>query len=204
MSDQFNEQISEFIDDEMSAEESEFFVRRLQRDAGARRQFLRYQLIGAAMRGEHFHPRAGELGIRLEQAIERDESSARRSKPVTRLAAGAGIAASVALVAVFGLRYAYLGPSSLGAGSSATSAGLLDAPSYVVPSGAAEPQPLVRVGAEVTGIQYLIHHARYTSGLSRTIMQSSVLAGQDADPATDAAADPAADTAEDSEDEPIE
>lgn len=178
MTDQFNEQISEFIDDEMSVDESEFFVRRLQRDPEARHQYLRYQLIGAAMRGEHFHPGAAELGLRLEQAIERDASTA-RARAGARLAAGVGIAASVAVVAVFGLRLVYLGPESP---VSAASAGLFDAPSYVVPPGPTESAPLVRVEGEVTGIQYLIHHARYTSGVSRTIMQSSVVAGQENDP----------------------
>jgi negative regulator of sigma E activity len=187
MSDRFNEQISEFIDDEMSVEESEFFVRRLQRDAEARRQYLRFQLIGAAMRGEHFHPGATELGLRLEEAIDRDESAA-RSKFAARLAAGVGIAASVAVVAVFGLHFANLGSETLAADVSGATSDLSDAPSYVVPSGAAEIQPLVRVGGEVTGIQYLIHHARYSSGLSRTIMQSSVVAGQEADPTEDSEA----------------
>jgi len=180
MSDQFNEQISEFIDDEMSVEESEFFVRRLQRDAEARRRYLRFQMIGAALRGEHFHPAATELGLRLEEAIERDASAA-RSRTGARLAAGVGIAASVAVVAVFGLRYAYLGSGSLMAAGSDD--GLLDAPSYVVPPDSGETAPLVRLGGEVTGIQYLIHHARYTSGVSRTIMQSSVVAGQEPNPA---------------------
>lgn len=181
MSDQFNEQISEFIDDEMSAEESEFFVRRLQRDGEARRRYLRYQLIGAAMRGEHFYPGATELGLRLEEAIDRDESAA-RSRSMARLATGVGIAASVAVIAIFGLRFAYLGPESRAADSQAPSPDFAGAPGYVMPSAGAEIQPLVRVGGEATGIQYLIHHARYSSGLSRTIMQSSVVAGQEGDP----------------------
>jgi hypothetical protein len=194
MTDQFNEQVSEFIDDEMSVEESEFFVRRLQRDPEARHQYLRYQMIGAAMRGEHFHPGAAELGRRLEQAIERDASTA-RSRAGARLAAGVGIAASVAIVAVFGLRQIYLGP---GSDASGASAGLFDAPSYVVPPGPTESAPLVQVGGEVTGIQYLIHHARYTSGVSRTIMQSSVVAGQETDPTEDS------EDSEDSEADPVE
>jgi sigma-E factor negative regulatory protein RseA len=184
MSDQFNEQISEFIDDEMSTEESEFFVRRLQRDADARRRYLRYQLIGAAMRGEHFYPGATELGLRLGQAIDRDESAA-RSKSAARIATGVGIAASIAVIAVFGFRFANLEPGPLAADPAAAS-DLADAASQVVPSGAAEIQPLVRLGGEVTGIQYLIHHARYSSGLSRTIMQSSVVAGQETDPTASA------------------
>ena len=183
MTEQFNEQISQFIDDEMSSEESDFFVRRLQNDAQARRQFLRYQLIGAAVRGENSHPVAADLGRRLEQALEHEASALRRQAARwPQLAAGAGIAASVALVAVFGLRFVNLGPDSLLA-SAGDALAEVDPPSYVVPPSVVEAQQLVRVSAEVTGIQYLIHHARYSSGVSRTIMQSSVIAAQETDPA---------------------
>lgn len=187
MSDQFNEQISEFIDDEMSTEESEFFVRRLQRDAEARRQYLRYQMIGAAMRGERFYRDASELGLRLGEAIDRDESMA-RSRSVARYAAGAGIVASVALIAIFGTRFAGLNAES--SDSFSQTAGLLDVPDAVVVTSDAETQPLVRIEGDVTGIQYLIHHARFTSGVSRTIMQSSVIADQVADPTEDSRGSP--------------
>jgi sigma-E factor negative regulatory protein RseA len=182
MTDQFNEQISQFIDDEMSPEESEFFVRRLQTDMEARRQYLRYQLIGAAVRGENVHPAASDFGRRIRHAIDEDQSALRDSVFAwPQIATGAGIAATVALVAVFGLRYVNLGPDSML--SSVGEAAMSVVPqSYVVPSSNVESQQLVRVPAEVTGIQYLIHHARYSSGVSRTIMQSSVIAAQEGDP----------------------
>lgn len=185
MTQQFNEQISQFIDDEMSPEESDFFVRRLQNDADARRQYLRYQLIGAAVRGENLQPVAADLGRRFERALEHDESALRRpAASWSQLAGGAGIAASVALVAVFGLRFVNLGPDSM-LPSASDASGQLDQPSYVVPPSTVPSQQLVRVPAEVTGIQYLIHHARYSSGVSRTIMQSSVIAAQETDPTID-------------------
>jgi len=184
MSENFNEQISRFIDDEMSAEESEFFVRRLQRDDQARQQYLRYQLIGAAARGEYLHPGASDLGRRLEQALDVQEVPNRsRQSSWTRIAGGAGIAASVALVAVFGLRLVSLGPDA--ADSAAEFAAGLEQPSYVVPDSAPESQEFVRVPAQLTGMQFLIHHARYTSGVSRTIMQSSMIAAQETDPTLD-------------------
>lgn len=184
MSENFNEQISRFIDDEMSAEESEFFVRRLQRDDQARQQYLRYQLIGAAARGEYLHPGASDLGRRLEQALDVPEVPNRsRQSSWTRIAGGAGIAASVALVAVFGLRLVSLGPDA--ADSAAEFAAGLEQPSYVVPDSAPESQEFVRVPAQLTGMQFLIHHARYTSGVSRTIMQSSMIAAQETDPTLD-------------------
>lgn len=182
----FNEQISQFIDDEMSVEESEFFVRRLQRNDAARHQYLRYQLIGAAVRGEYRYPGAAELGRRLEHALDADRAPMRPASRWTRIAGGAGIAAGVALVAVFGLRTVNLGPESSFAGSGAIAAATgLDLPSYVVPETSGDAQPLVRVPSQVTGIQYLIHHARYTSGVNRTIMRSSVIAGQESDPTED-------------------
>ncbi len=185
MTEQFNEQISQFIDDEMSSEESDFFVRRLQNDAEARRQYLRYQLISAAARGENSHPVAADLGRRLEH----DESAPRRpTARWRRLGTGAGIAASIALVAVFGLRFVNLGPDSLRAAAGDASA-QPDPSSDVVSPSTLESQQLVRASAGVTGIQYLIHHARYSSGVSRTIMQSSVIAAQESDPTIEGADD---------------
>lgn len=181
MSENFNEQISRFIDDEMSAEESDFFVRRLQRDDGARQQYLRYQLIGAAARGEYLHPGAVDLGRRLERALDEGQPEIINERSSwTHFASGAGIAASVALVAVFGLRLTSLEPDI--ADSAADLAADLEQPSYVVPESTPEPQEFVRVPAQLTGMQFLIHHARYTSGVSRTLMQSSVIAAQETDP----------------------
>jgi negative regulator of sigma E activity len=160
----FNKKISEFIDDEMSAEEGEFFVRRLQSDESARRRYLRYQLIGAAVRGEYRYPGATELGPRLEQALGDDVPDAHRPAWVN-LASGTGIAASIVLVAVFGLSTVMSGAGSADRNGIESSS-----------------QPFMGVPTQDTGIQYLMHHADYTSGLNRTIMRSSVIAGREADP----------------------
>jgi len=176
MSEQFKEQISEFIDDEMSHEEGEFFVRRLQRDEVARAQYLRYQLIGAAARGEYLHPQIADLGQRLERAIDRDATAGWLASRPLRLATGAGIAASVVLVIGLGLGFIQWGPDSPmpGAGSDVVSS------EPRLPS-TVDSQQLASVSTQVTGIQMLIHHAGYTSGVSRTIMQSSVVAAQEND-----------------------
>jgi sigma-E factor negative regulatory protein RseA len=183
MSDSINEQISRFIDDEMSPEHSEFFLRRLQRDEEARSQYMRYQLIGAAVRGEYLHAGASDLGRRLEQALD-DESAPRwPAAKWSRLLSGAGIAASVALVAVFGLRAVNVAPENSVAGPAVGGiSSQIDLPSYVVPTNTADSPQIVRVPGEVIGIQFLMHHAGYTSGVSRTIMQSSMIAAQEADP----------------------
>jgi sigma-E factor negative regulatory protein RseA len=183
MSDSINEQISQFIDDEMSAEQSEFFLRRLQRDGEARSQYMRYQLIGAAVRGEYSNANASDLGRRLEQALDDETAPRRAATKWSGLFSGAGIAASVALVAIFGLRALNLAPQDPLAGTAVDGASSeLSLPSYVVPTNTTDTQQFVRVPGEVTGIQFLMHHAGYTSGVSRTIMQSSMIAAQEVDP----------------------
>lgn len=177
MTDHFDEQISEFIDDEMSVEESEFFVRRLQRDESARRQYLRYQLIGAAVRGEYWHPGVSELGRRLEQALDHDEAQSGQSRPRwVHLASVSGIAASIALVAIFG--FMALEPDAPAAGA-ASAALLEEAQSLAPPAGEPASTLVVRTPDRTTGIQYMIHHARYSSGMFRTIAQSNVVAAQE-------------------------
>ncbi|MDX1561870.1 MAG: RseA family anti-sigma factor [Gammaproteobacteria bacterium] len=188
MSEQFKEQISEFIDDELSAEECDFFVRRLQRDPDGRSQYLRYQLIGAAVRGEHLLPGGMDLRERLQNELLAAEAPPRVSlQSWGRYAAGAGIAASVALVAVFGLRFMQ-GPDGL-SDDLVADTGLTDLPSYVVPENSGDPRQLVSVPVQLTGLQYLMHHGAYASGLSRTVLHSNVVAGQESNEAADAAAE---------------
>lgn len=185
MSEHINEQVSEFIDDEMSAEGCEFFVRRLGRDGEAKSRFLRYQLIGAAMRGEHLAANAAFRAQGAAPVPRRRAEDARVERRQTRAwftggraAVGAGIAASVALAAVVGLRFANVTPEdALSEGQFAS-----EAPSYVVPPAGGDNPSLVPLQGEVTGIQYLMHHTRFSSGLNSTMMRSSVVAGpNDAD-----------------------
>jgi hypothetical protein len=208
MTEHFNEQISQFVDDEMSPEECEFFVRRLQNDPEARSCYLRYQLIGAVVRGECRHRPA-------VQAV-------RQGKPArSALVIGAGIAAGAALIAVVGFRLAGVDLSATAGGVGVTASNVTDAASpeaapddsrpagpapddfgsagsgpaipadYVVPAAATEPRQLAAgVPTQVTSIQYLIHHTGYSSGLSRTIMHSSLLAGAEDDAATTSEAKP--------------
>lgn len=177
MTDQFHEQVSEFIDDEMSFEESEFFVRRLQRDEAARRQYLRYQLIGAAVRGEYLHPGASDLGRRLEQALDQDEVRTGQSRARwVHVASVTGIAASIVLVAIFG--FVALGPEVPVAGRASASIGQ-EVQALAAPSDEPASTLVVRTADRTTGIQYMMHHARYSSGMFRTIAQSNVVAAQE-------------------------
>ena len=180
MSEHIDEQISEFIDDEMPVEECEFFVRRLQRDADAKARYARYHLIGTVLRGEQSGASLAGLGEPGEAAQQgggaRPDASGLRAG--SRAAVGWGIAASIALVAVVGFRFASdpAGDAiTAGIGDAAGSADA-DTPAVIEPA-AADTFALAPVRTEVAGIQYLMHHASYSSGLNRTIMRSSVVAG---------------------------
>jgi anti-sigma factor RsiW len=177
MTEHFDEQISEFIDDEMSPEQCEFFVRRLQKDDEARARYMRYQLIGAAVRGEHIQRNASELRRRLQAALAADASASTAKKQAGaghQLIASAGIAAGFVLFAAIGWGVAMfdrLPPVS----ASEYSAAAADSPSMVaMPSsdtGIYAGKPV-----QTTGVQLFVHHAGYSSGFNRTPMLSSLLA----------------------------
>ena len=69
MTDQINDQISAFIDNELSADESALLVRRFERDAEARARAQRYTLIGSALRGELLEPHPSVLRQRVAAAL---------------------------------------------------------------------------------------------------------------------------------------
>src|SRR5882672_117472 len=110
MTDQTNDQISAFIDDELSDEQSAFLLRRFERDPDARDQAVRYTMIGAALRGELLGPDHGVLRRRISVALSGQPlPAARTAAPRVRARyvrplVGFGIAASVAVAAIVGLR----------------------------------------------------------------------------------------------------
>ncbi|HEY9182487.1 MAG TPA: sigma-E factor negative regulatory protein, partial [Gammaproteobacteria bacterium] len=109
MTDQINDQISAFIDNELSADESALLVRRFERDPEARARAMRYTLIGAAMRGELLDPHPTVLRHRVAAALDGAAPSTARtragwSQRFTRPLLGLGIAAAVAIVAIGALR----------------------------------------------------------------------------------------------------
>src|SRR5215470_14829468 len=150
MTEQISDQISAFIDDELSDEESAFLLRRFERDADARSRAARYTMIGAALRDELLGPDHSILRRRIAVALTGTVPSAQQ-RPAPRLqwrylrpAFGVGIAATVAVAAIVGLRAVNV--SRLGApGAASTVSGPLvtraggtgvggdSAPSYVVP-----------------------------------------------------------------------
>lgn len=195
MTEQINDQISAFIDDELSADESALLVRRFERDSEARARAMRYTLIGSALRGELLEPHPSVLRQRVAAALngtvpaaaKRRAGASRLNRPVV----GFGIAAAVALVAIGSLRLLNgTGPESVAPLAADLAAPAIreaaDAPSYVVPRDVTERRvamPPIRL------TNYLMHHGVYASSLARTTVNSN---------AVGAATDAVSETAEES------
>lgn len=109
MNEALKEQISAFVDGELSDHETELLLRRLAQDSALRDAVGQYMEIGRRLRREPEVPGMGDLRQRIAQALDGQVSGAvepgqptiaRHFKPV----AGMAVAASVAIVALIGLR----------------------------------------------------------------------------------------------------
>jgi sigma-E factor negative regulatory protein RseA len=181
MTEQINDQISAFIDDELSPEESALLVRRFERDAKARGQAVRYTLIGAAMRGEAIESHSSLLRNRISAALDGAPPAPERRAPhwtarYARPLLGVGIAAAVAIAAIGTLRFVNdAGVPAAGAGAPLAASAVrpdVVAPSYVVPQDAT---PVGPVSSPIRLTNYLIHHSEYASGLGRASVSSNVV-----------------------------
>jgi negative regulator of sigma E activity len=182
MTDPIKDQISAFIDNELSADESALLVRRFERDPEARARAMRYTLIGASLRGELLEPHPSVLRQRVAAALSggtvpstprpRERWTERFARPLL----GVGIAATVAVVAIGALRS--LNEASFAPGSTPALAetpiearGSVVAPSYVVPESTDES----RTFAPIRLTNYLMRHGEFASGLTRTSVSSNVV-----------------------------
>jgi negative regulator of sigma E activity len=182
MTDQISDQISAFIDNELSADESALLVRRFERESEARARALRYTLIGASLRGELLEPHPSVLRQRVAAALSgsvtpspsraRESLMDRWARPLL----GVGIAATVAVVAIGTLRSlneASFAPETalpLAAAVPLQARDPVVAPSYVVPQAA---DPSSTFAPRLTN--YLMHHGWVASGLTRTSVNSTVV-----------------------------
>jgi hypothetical protein len=178
MTDQINDQISAFIDNELPDDESALLVRRFERDSEARARAMRYTLIGSALRGELLEPHPSILRQRLAAALSGTTPGVVRGKPREALRFGApllriGIAAAVAVVAIGTLRYMsdVAVPESTGVPPPVGSGILADDGLYVVPATTDQ----ARTGVPITLTTYLMHHSEYASQLARTSVSSNVV-----------------------------
>ncbi len=191
MTDRIHDQISAFIDNELSADESALLVRRFERDTEARSRAMRYTLIGAALRGELLEPHPSVLRQRVASALSggtvpsvakvRDRSADRWARPIL----GVGIAATVAVVAIGALRslnetsFAPGNPSVIPA-AALQARDAVAAPSYVVPEVS---DPSSRTVGSIRLTNSLMHHGEYASGLTRTSVNSNVVGAGMLEPA---------------------
>jgi negative regulator of sigma E activity len=198
--------VSAFLDDELSGEECAFLVRRLERDPDARSKLVRYSLIGSTVRRDWVHPDPDLLRRRVHEALNGSSSPALKTAVAARPkwqrrfagpTAGVGIAAGVALGALFVVRNMNEAGGPGTALSPAVEALAADtAASYVVPP---DTRPGSTVQAPIRLTNYLVHHGEYTSLLSRTSVHSNVIGAFEAPiapPPSDPAADRAASAAE--------
>ena len=100
-------QLSAIVDDEMEEREIDLVLRRLSRDCDSRARWERYHLISDALQG-HL-PDAFDAGFaaRVRRVIEAEPLLQTTAKPLPawyKPVTGFGLAASVVLVALFGLK----------------------------------------------------------------------------------------------------
>ena len=193
MAEQIQDQISAFADDELTLEECQFLVRRLERDQKSREKVARFAMIGAALRGELLGPDPDVLRNRVRQILEGVSLVARTAKDspgwATRLirpVLGTGIAAGVAALGLLALNYN--SQVSLGGGAPVMAAQQAtvgepnrQSPSYVVPQDAgialADARQIIQPPIILTN--YLVRHGNVAIGIGRRSIYSNVVSGQD-------------------------
>ncbi len=192
MTEQIQDQISAFVDDELSADECEFLVRRLERDPAFRQRALSYATAGAALRGEILNPDPDLLRRRVQRElgvastpVRRPSSTTGLSRRVGRPALGVGIAASVAAVAL--LAFGSLNRSVTPMDRPLIASDLsvvppLERASYVVPQEASTTAPPVSqpLAAPIRLTNYLVTHGEYVRGFGRTSIHTDVVGNRGA------------------------
>jgi sigma-E factor negative regulatory protein RseA len=167
MSEQIREQVSAFLDGELPSTETDLLLKRLTRDAELRESFGRYALIGEACRGaKNAHLTRG-LCARVNRAINGEgeaaivpaAESAHAGLRWWRPMAGAAVAASVAVVAVFALQQRANNPPTVAA---------------LVPSTATSPAPMMPARSAATApAPYLARTREPVSYTTPTLVSQS-------------------------------
>ena len=109
MNDTINMQISAYVDGELPDSESELLLRRLSQDAELRLAVAHYLEIGRYIRHEAEVPEMEHLRVRIaaalgEGALVAETGKRSASNKFVKPLAGFAVAASVALLAIFGLQ----------------------------------------------------------------------------------------------------
>lgn len=134
-------QISAFVDGELPDNEADLLLRRLSQDSELRQEVAEYLAIGRIMRGEASVPGVDAVHERVLAALDErpfeDEDSVAETpqRRAIRPLVGVAVAASVALLAIFGLQQtAVEGPGDDATATAADNG----AETYTVPQPASE------------------------------------------------------------------
>lgn len=104
-----NEKLSALVDSELGARERDPVFAALAEDEELLRSWDRYHLMGATMRGELQVLASQDLADRIARQIEREKPQGRAAIPprrfVVRHAGGLALAASVAAMSIYGVRF---------------------------------------------------------------------------------------------------
>ncbi len=136
MNDAIRMQISAFVDGELPDAEADLLLRRMSQDAELRRQAADYLEIGRAMRGEPSVRGVERLHRRISAALDDkpfddvDVPPNPKSGPAVRPLVGIAVAASVALIALFGLQLTPVDDATTAPPENAAAA---ESPGYTVP-----------------------------------------------------------------------
>ena len=168
MNDAIRMQISAFVDGELPDSEADLLLRRMSQDAELRREAAEYLELGRVMRGEASLRGADLLRERIAAALDEkafDDGAAespRSANPALRPLIGVAVAASVALIALFGLQ---LTPGvDNNTGTQDRVVDVADEPGYTVP------QP---IDDELR--QYLLSHGASSSELGANGMNARLV-----------------------------
>ena len=168
MNDAIRMQISAFVDGELPDSEADLLLRRMSQDAELRREAAEYLELGRVMRGEASMRGTGLLRERIAAALDEkafDDAAVESSgspNPVLRPLIGVAVAASVALVALFGLQLTPGVDNNTGIQDRVVDAA--DEPGYTVP------QP---IDDELR--QYLLSHGASSSELGANGMNARLV-----------------------------
>lgn len=160
-------QLSALVDDELADREIDLILRRLSREGDARDRWERYHLISDVIQGHLPTALDTEFAARIRQAIEAEPLPQAVARPLPawyKPVTGFGLAASVALIALFGLKLNQTDVLQPATPFAATTANLATPASLPIQTVAlARPVHAAREPAEARLTSYLVNHNGYAS-----------------------------------------
>jgi sigma-E factor negative regulatory protein RseA len=189
MTDAIREQLSAFVDGELSAAEAELFLRRVERDPALRDSLDRYLLMSEALRSQSAGGPSRDFAARVSQAIEQETGvpakSAWRRRNTSRWTmpvAGGAVAASVLAAAMFFAPRLSTDPAEFVASEGSQSIQTIIPAEAVLAAQARQAaeypsnMPVLQVsdGSRLAG--YVMAHSEYSSPLGRRNVLTGLLA----------------------------